>query len=99
VRSITSLSIALSVFTLFGVATLSQAATPVTKARHHHVHIVAMPDPQPHRVCDWIGPGARAVYRCTVVDPEPLHMTQNAAAPRHSCDWIGPGARAVYRCK
>jgi hypothetical protein len=94
----TSLSIVLGVATLFGIATPSHASTPLAKARHRHVRVVAVPDPPPHRVCDWIGPGARAVYRCTIVDPPPLHVTQNAV-PQHSCDWIGPGARAVYRCK
>jgi hypothetical protein len=96
---ILSLSISLSVITLLGVATASEAATQASKLARHHVRIAARPNPQPQRVCDWIGPGARAVYRCSIVDPPPLRVTQNAVATQRSCDWIGPGARAVYRCK
>jgi hypothetical protein len=94
----TSLFIVLSVVTFSGAATVGQAATPIKKAEHHHIYVRAIRAPQPRRVCDWIGPGARAVYRCTYVDPQPVHMTYDIA-PLRSCDWIGPGARAVYRCK
>jgi hypothetical protein len=93
------LSIALGIVTVLGAATIGQARAAIRKiAHHHHVRIVKAPAPQLRRVCDWIGPGARAVYRCSYVDPQPVHMTFDVA-PQLSCDWIGPGARAVYRCK
>jgi hypothetical protein len=45
-------------------------AAPTYAATHKHKLrlIPAKADPPPHRVCDWIGPGGRAVYRCTIVD-------------------------------
>jgi hypothetical protein len=97
VRSISFLSVALSIVIVFGVATAGHAAT-TTKKIHHHVRVVKAPTPQPRRVCDWIGPGARAVYRCTTVDPDPVHVTYDVT-PQRICDWIGPGVRAVYRCR
>ena len=50
----------------------------------------------PYRVCDWIGPGGRAVYRCTVVYPT---ASQNAPPRAKTCAWIGPGGRASYVCR
>jgi hypothetical protein len=70
------------------------------KSPHHRAHAVRAVKiiTTPQRVCDWIGPGGRAVYRCSIVDPAPFVITQNALSQR-SCDWVGPGGRAVYRCK
>jgi len=51
---------------------------------------------QPHRVCDWVGPGGRAVYRCTVVYPEAVSDSRSAGK---TCGWIGPGGRAIYACR
>jgi hypothetical protein len=85
---------------VLGVAT-GQAAIQTVQSKHHHVHVVkaAQSDKAPRRVCDWIGPGARAVYRCSIVTAEALVVSQNNAPPPRSCDWVGPGARAVYRCR
>ena len=60
-------------------------------------HIATAPTVATHRVCDWVGPGARAIYRCTVVETtaQPMVVSQ---APQRTCDWVGPGARAIYRC-
>ena len=50
--------------------------------------------------CDWVGPGARAVYRCNLAEPsQPLVVVSQDRAPRRVCDWIGPGARAQYMCQ
>jgi hypothetical protein len=86
--------------TFFGAAT-SQAAIQEVHVKHHHVPVVKTLriDAAPRRVCDWIGPGGRAIYRCVLVNQAPLVVTQNNAAPPRSCDWIGPGGRAVYRCR
>jgi hypothetical protein len=82
------------------------AAVPSYAFHHRHhksnrIHVIKVSDPPPlKRVCDWIGPGARAVYRCTYVDPSP--STFNArfeAVHQPRCDWVGPGARAVYVCR
>jgi hypothetical protein len=84
---------------IFGVAT-SHATIQKMQNKRHHAHVAKAPqiDKTPHSVCDWIGPGARAVYRCGLADP-PLVLTQNTVTPQRSCDWVGPGARAVYRCR
>jgi hypothetical protein len=87
--------------TFLGITT-SQAAIGKVHANHHHVRVVKalQTKPAPRRFCDWIGPGGRAVYRCSFVDPEPLIVSQNNIVPQQrTCDWIGPGGRAVYRCR
>ena len=56
----------------------------------------------PHRVCDWIGPGGRAVYRCRTIEatPQPLVVTQDTTLPHRTCGWLPPaGPRAVYACR
>lgn len=35
----------------------------VAKA-YGHARAIRRDDPPPQRVCDWMGPGGRAVYRC-----------------------------------
>lgn len=84
---------------LFGAAT-SQAAIHKLHAKHHHNRSVRAQsiNVAPRRTCDWIGPGARAVYRCSLLDPDPILVAQHNE-PQPRCDWIGPGARAVYRCR
>jgi hypothetical protein len=62
------------------------SATTLTYAQFHH--------------CDWVGPGARAVYRCNLAEPsQPLVVVSQDHAPRRVCDWIGSGARAQYMCR
>jgi hypothetical protein len=58
--------------TFFGAAT-SQAAIQKVHVKHHHVRVVKTLriDAAPRRVCDWIGPGGRAIYRCGLVDQVP----------------------------
>jgi hypothetical protein len=81
------------------VAAPSQAAYHHMKIRHHHSSVVQNDPPTAHRVCDWIGPGGRAVYRCTTVE-EPQTTLRVAADPPHPhCDWVGPGGRALYLCR
>jgi hypothetical protein len=70
----------------FAIVTAAPQASPapLTYAQIHH--------------CDWVGPGARAVYRCNLAEPsQPLVVASQA--PRRVCDWIGPGARAQYMCR
>ena len=80
---------------------ISQAAISKANVTHQRNHIVkASPvAPKLRRVCDWIGPGGRAVYRCNLVDPAPTFLSQNVAASQRTCEWVGPGGRAVYRCR
>jgi hypothetical protein len=77
----------------------SQAAYHHTKARYHHSSIVKTDPPASHRVCDWIGPGGRAVYRCTTVEAQQTPRIATADQPRPHCDWVGPGGRAIYVCR
>jgi hypothetical protein len=77
----------------------SQAAYHHMKARHHHSPIAKSNPPAPHRVCDWIGPGGRAVYRCTTVDAPQTSLSLAIDPPHPHCDWIGPGGRALYVCR
>ena len=70
-RSAISFGLGLSL-AVFAVSSTT-AATHKARIQHHYnydIHAVAKPlvDPPSRRVCDWIGPGGRAVYRCTVVD-------------------------------
>lgn len=83
--------------TLVFAFTATDAATH-KKYKHHHIYGLSGVElnAAPQRVCDWIGPGARAVYRCTYVNDPPPTV---AMSTQPSCDWIGPGARALYRCK
>jgi hypothetical protein len=75
----------------------SQAAYHKAKIRHH---LVRNEKPAPQRVCDWVGPGGRAVYRCTVVQAEQQSFLEPRNDPaQKACDWIGPGGPAVYRCR
>jgi hypothetical protein len=97
VATIRALYIILGV-TFLGVAT-SQAAIMKVHVKHHHVRAALQIHPAPHRVCDWVGPGGRAVYRCSIVDPEPLVVAQNNIASQRACGRVGPGGRAVYRCR
>jgi hypothetical protein len=82
---------------------MTLAAVAPTEAAHHKAqtrhHLVKM-EPQPVRVCDWVGPGGRAVYRCTYIQPQQQSFLEPRNDPtRRTCDWIGPGGRAVYRCQ
>ena len=96
-RKVASLCVALGM-TLFIVAP-SQAAYQHTKIRHHHGSVVKSEPPATHRVCDWIGPGGRAIYRCTTAE-EPQTTLRVAGEPPHPhCDWIGPGGLALYVCR
>jgi len=97
-RLATSIYIVLNMV-VFGFSA-SQAAIHKTKVKHHYVGAQQV-NPAPHRVCDWIGPGARAVYRCTIeqsTEPTNIKLGQSDP-PQRTCDWVGPGARAVYRCR
>jgi hypothetical protein len=38
----------------------------VSKPRHARVARVVQNDPPPQRACDWLGPGGRALYRCSI---------------------------------
>jgi hypothetical protein len=70
------------------------------KIRHPHGSAVKSEPPGTHRVCDWIGPGGRAVYRCTTIDAPKAPPLMLASDPPHPhCDWIGPGGRALYLCR
>jgi hypothetical protein len=81
------------------LAAPTQAAYHHMKIRHHHVAVVKSNPSALHRVCDWIGPGGRAVYRCTTVDAPQASLVP-AGEPSHPhCDWIGPGGRALYLCR
>jgi len=70
IGSTISVGIVLSVAVLAGVP--AQAAdTAVNVSRHGGVAkaaqktlIVAQTTAAPHRTCDWVGPGGRAIYRC-----------------------------------
>lgn len=77
----------------------SQAAYHHIKVRHHHGSVVKSDPPAPRRVCDWIGPGGRAVYRCTTIEVPQLTLHLAADPPHPPCDWIGPGGRALYLCR
>jgi len=33
---------------------------------HGHTGALRRDDPPPQRMCDWMGPGGRAVYRCNL---------------------------------
>ena len=91
---------------LFGVVSAQAAHHKAKNASHHvaetakvlEVHAVTQTYAQAHH-CDWVGPGARAVYRCNLDNGvSPIVVSQNRE-PQRICDWIGPGARAVYRCR
>lgn len=94
-RGSTLLLVALG--TAVAAVTPSQAAYHRAKIRHH---LVRNEIAAPRRVCDWVGPGGRAVYRCTIVQPEQQSFLDPPNDPaQRTCDWIGPGGRAVYRCR
>jgi len=93
----------------FGLAfvapSFTQAANHKANIKYHHGRVVqaasrALVMTSPQRVCDWVGPGGRAVYRCTVVDPaQPTAVVKDM--PHHPvCGWVGPAAppRAIYAC-
>jgi hypothetical protein len=92
---------AASISAAIGMAILvvapSQAANH--KVSHHRSHIIKSEPAAPHRVCDWIGPGGRAVYRCTTVEETKQSLLLMQDPPRPHCDWIGPGGRALYMCR
>jgi len=71
-RLITAICVVLS-FAVIGNTAPAQANSHKTTVKHHGLHAVTTPpaDTTPQRVCDWIGPGARAVYRCRLVEPHP----------------------------
>jgi hypothetical protein len=69
----------------FDIVASEQQAAPLTYAQLHH--------------CDWVGPGARAVYRCNLVDPQSSAVVARETTPTRHCDWVGPGARAMYVCR
>jgi hypothetical protein len=73
------------------VAAPTEAA--VHRAKPHRALITT---PAPQRVCDWVGPGGRAVYRCTTVQPQ---LQVYVDPPTRHCDWVGPGGRALYVCR
>jgi hypothetical protein len=77
----------------------SQAAYHHLKVRHHLGAIAKSDPPAPHRVCDWVGPGGRAIYRCTSVEALQTSIVLASGPPRPHCDWIGPGGRALYVCR
>jgi hypothetical protein len=106
-RLTTSICIAFGM-TLFAVP--AYAMHHKTKIKCHHACSVTAPRPAavvkqdnaPHRVCDWIGPGGRAVYRCTTVEaaPPPLVVSQDTTPPHRTCGWLPPaGPRALYACR
>jgi hypothetical protein len=33
---------------------------------HGHARAIRRDDPAPQRICDWVGPGGRASYRCNL---------------------------------
>jgi hypothetical protein len=82
---------------------LTVAAVAPSQAAYHRVktrHLVHVVTPAPVRVCDWVGPGGRAVYRCTYVQPQQQSFLEPRNDPaQRTCDWVGPGGRAVYRCR
>jgi hypothetical protein len=94
-RKATSFSVALGMVILFVAP--SQAA--YHKVSHHRSHTVKSDPPAQHRVCDWIGPGGRAVYRCTTVEVTRQSLLLTQDPPHPHCDWIGPGGRALYVCR
>lgn len=74
----------------------SQAASHKAKVKYHHADVTKAP----HRICDWIGPGGRAVYRCKVIEyPQPSFVVTDNAAAHRTCGWVGPGGRASYVCR
>jgi len=89
----TTSTICLSIgIALFAIAS-TQAEPYRAKANFHRVPVA---QEKQQRVCDWVGPGGRAVYRCKIVeviaDPPQEHRT---------CGWVGPAAppRAIYACR
>jgi hypothetical protein len=51
----------------------AQADDQGVKASHQHASNVKVPrgifdEQSPQRICDWIGPGGRAVYRCRTIN-------------------------------
>jgi hypothetical protein len=68
----------------FDIGARKPPAAAPTYAQAHH--------------CDWVGPGARAVYRCNLDVTPPWFVTQ-VYVPHRVCDWVGPGARAAYVCR
>ena len=100
-RPTTSIIVVLSA-ALFALAATQATALEEQSKRHalkaHHkvLHLTAVAS-TPARVCEWVGPGGRAVYRChdvAMVDSAPT-----ATPAQRTCDWVGPGGRAVYRCQ
>jgi len=93
----------LSIFAALAIACVAmapaQAAYHNAKSRHH-VRVARKSD-SPQRVCDWVGPGGRAIYRCTTVQPQLQSSLdpKNEPAHRPTCDWVGPGGRAIYVCR
>jgi hypothetical protein len=102
-----------SICIAFGMILLAMPAYAVhheTKIKCHHACSVKAPrlsyvvaqGNAPHRVCDWIGPGGRAVYRCTTVEaaPQVVVVTQDTTPPHRTCGWLPPaGPRAPYACR
>jgi hypothetical protein len=97
-RTISAIAIVMST-TLLAVAPIKAADENVKPSRQNAGTV------KPHRHCDWIGPGGRAVYRCglsqniVVKAARPALVLTAEPAPQRTCDWIGPGGRAVYRCQ
>jgi hypothetical protein len=68
------------------------------KAHHKVQHLMARaPAPAQARICAWVGPGGRAIYRCH--DAAIVDFVPSDQPARRSCGWVGPGGRAVYRCQ
>lgn len=98
-RLATSIYIVLTMV-VFGFSA-SETAIHKAKVKHHYSGAQQV-NLAPHRVCDWIGPGARAVYRCTIEQSggaANMKIGQNDPAPQRNCEWVGPAARAIYRCR
>jgi hypothetical protein len=87
-----SVSLCMALGMVVVVAAPTEAA--VHKAKIHRPLTATQPAPQ--RVCDWVGPGGRAIYRCTTVQPQQQAYVD---PPHHGCDWVGPGGRAIYVCR
>jgi hypothetical protein len=87
-----------------GAACISAAPTQASydkaTAQHHHAShhsLIGKEYAELQRTCSWVGPGARAVYRCSVLDVKPV---VDEVPHKRVCGWVGPQAppRSVYAC-
>jgi len=75
--------------------------TQAAKIKYHHAPVVIRDEVAPHRVCDWIGPGGRAVYRCRIESQQPSLVSQNDPPAERTCSWLAAGGppRGIYTCR